>query len=197
MTQPALPDPTDAAVTDLLAHLVSADSAYPWDPTDPGAEVYWQRLDEPLGDLALEDAMAATLEAGWSRLAGQLAQQWSVNPVQEPALDSLALGGPWQDCLPTDLLQTLVATARDLVHGGESRLEQLVSCVSAILPGWDPQDLAVLARPLAYSLRDGQSPALELNLGVAHQPWEQRSPMDQARLSLAIAAQVLQALERP
>ena len=193
MTQPALPDPSDAAITDLLAHLVSTDPAYPWDPTDPAAEVYWQGLDEPLGGLVLEDAMAA----GWSRLADQLAQRWSVNSVQGPDLDPLTLGAPWQDYLPTDLLQTLVATARDLVDRGASRLDQLVSCASAILPGWDQQDLAVLARPLAYSLRDGQSPAIEANPGVADQPWERRSPMDQARLSLAIAAQVLQALERP
>lgn len=108
----------------------------------------------------------------------------------------MVLAGLWQDSLPTDLFQTLVATAKHLVQRGESRLDQLVSCVSAILPAWDQQDLAVLARPLAYSLRDGQSPDLSTSLGIADQPWEQRSPVEQARLSLAIAAQVLQALEQ-
>jgi hypothetical protein len=107
----------------------------------------------------------------------------------------MVLAGPWQDYLPADLLEILVATAKDLVQRGESRLEQLVSCVSAILPAWDQQDLAVLARPLAYSLRDGQGPDLNTNQ-LSNQPWKQRSPVEQARLSLAIAAQVLQALEQ-
>ena len=89
-----------------------------------------------------------------------------------------------------------MATANGLVNRGESRLEQLVTCVSAILPTWDRQDLAVLARPLAYSLREGQSPDLNTSLGISDQSWEQRSPLQQARLSLAVAAQVLQTLEK-
>jgi hypothetical protein len=195
MTQPAPPDPSDAAVTDLLSHLVSTDPAYPWDPTDPGAEVYWQRLDEPLAALAWDDTIDASLELGWSNLANPLAQRWQVSQPQVAGPDPMVLAGPWQDYLPADLLEILVATAKDLVQRGESRLEQLVSCVSAILPAWDQQDLAVLARPLAYSLRDGQGPDLNTNQ-LSNQPWEQRSPVEQARLSLAIAAQVLQALEQ-
>lgn len=194
MTQPALPDPTDAAITDLLSHVVSTDPAYPWDPTEPGAEVYWQRLDETLG--ALGHTIEPTLEAGWAALAGQLAQRWQVSRPQAAVPDPVILAGPWRDCLPTDLLQTLVATANGLVHRGDSRLEQLVNCVSAILPTWDRQDLAVLARPLAYSLRNGPGADLNTSLGISDQSWEQRSPVEQARLSLAIAAQVLQILEK-
>jgi hypothetical protein len=194
MTQPALPDPSDAAVSDLLSHLFSTDSTYPWDPTDPGAEVYWQRLDETLD--ALGHTIEPALEAGWSALTGQLARRWQVSQPQAAAPDPVILAGPWRDCLPTDLLQTLVATAHGLVHRGESRLEQLVSCVSAILPTWDRQDLAVLARPLAYSLRNGPGADLNTSLGISDQPWEQRSPVEQARLSLTIAAQVLQTLEK-
>ncbi|MFM7325852.1 MAG: hypothetical protein ACKO4L_13170, partial [Nodosilinea sp.] len=114
MTQPALPDPSNAAVTDLLSHLFSSDSTYPWDPTDPGAEVYWQRMDETLG--ALGHTLEPTLEAGWAALAGQLARRWQVSQPQAVAPDPVILAGPWQNCLPTDLLQTLVATANDLVN---------------------------------------------------------------------------------
>ena len=194
MTQPDIPDPSDAAITDLLSHLVSTDPADPWDPTDPGAKVYWQGLDEPL--VTLGHSIEPTLAAGWAALAGQLAHRWQVSQPQAAAPDPVILAGPWGDCLPTDLLQTLVATANGLVNRGESRLEQLVNCVSAILPTWDRQDLAVLARPLAYSLRDGQAPDLNTSLGISDQPWEQRSPLQQARLSLAVAAQVLQTLEK-
>ena len=178
MTQPALPDPTDASITDLLSHLVSAEPAYPWDVTDPGIELYWQRLDESLESLAPDSPMEATIKAGWSHLASQLDRRWQALPIAQP----LDLGMPWGDQLPGDLLETLVATARGLVHQGQSRLDQLVSCVSAILPDWDPQDLAILARPLAYSLRDGQNLDLKTSFEIPNQPWAQRSPVEQARL---------------
>ena len=66
--------------------------------------------------------------------------------------------------------------------------DQLVHCVSEVLPGWDLEDLEVMARPLAYSMRGDKNDELE-NILATIEPvdWYNLSEVEQARLSLAIA----------
>lgn len=101
-----------------------------------------------------------------------------------------------QDPLPDDLLHTVATTVIALRHSGQAYLDQLVACAQAVLPTWDAEDLAVLARPLAYSLRDGQNDILDLNLRTTLQShWQSLSEIEQARLSLTLAALALKAAE--
>ena len=56
------------------------------------------------------------------------------------------------------------------------------------MPGWDLEDLEVMARPLAYSMRGDKNDELE-NILATIEPvdWYNLSEVEQARLSLAIA----------
>jgi hypothetical protein len=62
----------------------------------------------------------------------------------------------------------------------------MVECVLDILPQWAEEDLQVLARPLAYAMREVDSEGAELVMAT-RRPWAQLSEIEQARVSLAVA----------
>jgi hypothetical protein len=89
-------------------------------------------------------------------------------------------------------LQRLATSATTLARSGQPLIDQLVTCVHDLLPTWDTADLAVLARPLAYSLRDGRGEIVDLNLqAIPTTAWDDLSELDQARLTLTIASVAL------
>ncbi|NJL49253.1 MAG: hypothetical protein HC929_19630 [Leptolyngbyaceae cyanobacterium SM2_5_2] len=79
-----------------------------------------------------------------------------------------------------------------MARSSQSFLEQMVACANVVLPAWTGDDLAVLARPMALSLRDGQGEMVDLTLrATAQTDWESLSQVERARLSLAIASVAL------
>ncbi|HIK44547.1 MAG TPA: hypothetical protein IGR64_06615 [Leptolyngbyaceae cyanobacterium M65_K2018_010] len=193
MTQPTsaaspVPESSSSAEADLLASLVNPQPPYPWSPFSPEAEAYLAEAEAELADASLDGAIAA----GWQRFSADLESQWAQvagrpNPVAESLLNR------FQGSIPSQVLQSIATTALAMVDSGQSLLDQLVACAQAVLPTWEQDDLAVLARPLAYALRDGQSEILDLSLSAIPQTdWNQISEVDRARLSLAIATVALQ-----
>jgi hypothetical protein len=74
--------------------------------------------------------------------------------------------------------------------------EQLMQCVQELLPNWAEDDLLVLARPFAYSMRSTDAAVIESmlsNLGC--QDWTALAEIEQARASLAIAQYALTQLQ--
>jgi hypothetical protein len=76
----------------------------------------------------------------------------------------------------------------------QSLADQMVECVLDILPQWAEEDLQVLARPLAYAMRDIDSEGVEL-VTETKRPWAQLSEIEQARVSLAVARYAISQLE--
>ena len=183
------------AASDLLTSLVSDQTPYPWLPSHPASEPYFTQAAAELADPMVDEAIAA----GWQQFSNQLEALWADQSTTTHTLTQTVaqtLIAQFQGRVPLDRLQTIAATVADLSHQGQSYLDQLVSCASAMLPSWDRGDLAVLARPLAYSLRGGQSEILDLNLRTMQVfDWDNLSEIEQARLSLAIAAVALKAAE--
>ncbi len=65
--------------------------------------------------------------------------------------------------------------------------DQMVECVLDILPQWAEEDLQVLARPLAYAMRDANPSGVELVMAT-RRPWAGLlSEIERARVSLAVA----------
>ncbi|WOD40858.1 hypothetical protein [Nodosilinea sp. E11] len=185
-----------AAEHDLLASILTADEAYPWQPLAPEAEAYLTHLEAEFDDLGTEDLTSA-IAAGWQILAAQMSAQrgeTAIAPAQARTVFSQIR--QFQARVPNELLQSLATTATALARSGQPLIDQLVQCANDILPSWDTADLAVLARPLAYSLRDGRGEILELNLrAIPANPWETLSDLEQARLTLAIASVALKAAQ--
>ncbi|MBE9136984.1 hypothetical protein IQ254_07170 [Nodosilinea sp. LEGE 07088] len=201
MNQPSHAPSPDAAMTaehDLLASILAAEAVYPWLPLSPEAESYLTGLEAELD--AVEDGsdVSAAITAGWQALSAQMTTQMAAydtaSALSQPAVASV-LGqiSQFQERIPGGLLQSLATSATTLARSGQPLIDQLVQCVSVVLPTWNADDLAVLARPLAYSLRDGRGEILDLNLrAISTAPWENLSDIEQARLTLAIASVALQ-----
>lgn len=201
MTQPMPshhPSATNQAQADLLSALVSPSPIYPWAPWEAAAEPYFatgtSALDED--DAAHDPSLNDSLTEGWQRFSAHLAAQW--NSPKPAAVDVLVqqIKAQLQTSLPDDLLHKLASTVTTIAASGQTYVDRLVTCAQAVLPHWDADDLAVLARPLAYSLRDGHSEILDLNLRPTLQTaWDSLSDIEQARLSLTLAALALKTME--
>jgi hypothetical protein len=178
-----------SAEQDLLASIFASGQPYPWEPLSPDGEDYLNHVEAQLdGDPEVEDAIAA----GWYRVSSLLETQWASAEATAPERLLSALKARFQERMPEDALGTLAAAAAKLVQSGRPLAEQLVETAQAILPGWDTGDLVVMARPLAYSLRDGQNDVLDVTLGSVPQvEWESLSDIEKARLGLAIASVAL------
>jgi hypothetical protein len=182
-----------SAERDLLSSLLSAEPPYPWEPLGPDGETYLDRLAAEFDDPSIDEAITS----GWDSFSAQIEAQWdNVNPASPnlTVVDTLlnALKAQFHERMPEASLDSIAASAARLVQSGQPIAEQLVETVQAILPGWDRGDLTILARPLAYSLRDGRGEILDLTLRSAPQAeWATLSEIEKARLSLAIASVAL------
>lgn len=191
-----------AAEHDLLAAILHPEPAYPWQPLAPEAEEYLASLETEFDALANDD-LSTAIAAGWQTLAAQIttqmdaaqtATQTAASRGQTVATSVLEQLRQFQGRLPGELLQNLANSATTLVRSGQPLIDQLVQCASNILPDWDIDDLSVLARPLAYSLRDGRGEIVELNLrAIPANAWDSLSDLEQARLTLTIASVALKA----
>ncbi|MGD1717798.1 hypothetical protein [Dapis sp. BLCC M172] len=171
---------------DLLNAIVLDDIAYPWNPETPESDTYFNSLEQelPLSDLFNDVEMTTACQNFYS----QTDKLWPIIETQN------ALYKKFADFAPKNLLNKLGKIAINVVDqvnrlGSTLSLsDQLVHCVSEVLPGWDLEDLEVMARPLAYSMRGEQNDAVENTLATM-QPvdWYDLSEVEQARLSLAIA----------
>jgi hypothetical protein len=75
-------------------------------------------------------------------------------------------------------------------------MEQLVACVRDALPSLAEEDLQVLARPMAYAMRDEASNVTESVLAATRAlDWAALSEIEQARLGLTIAYEALSQLD--
>jgi hypothetical protein len=179
-----------------LLHLVLQESeTYPWNPAEQDVEAYFADLEqEVMATGWLEDDLMASGQV----LAQTLNQMWdSVAPtvaVQDSVAQSLSaeLFQKFTAQVPQAFLESIVQRAQALVSNNLSLADQLVACVSDLLPEWGNDDLQVLARPFAYAMRGGETEMLEAALrSVRCAAWTDLSGIEQARLSLAIARYAL------
>ncbi|PSN15914.1 hypothetical protein C7293_05050 [filamentous cyanobacterium CCT1] len=191
-----------AAEHDLLAAILHPEPAYPWQPLAPEAEDYLARLETEFDALA-DDDLSTAIAAGWQTLANQITTQMNATqaaPQTAVGLNRTAVTSvldqlrQFQGRLPGELLQNLASSATTLARSGQPLIDQLVQCAGDILPSWNTDDLAVLARPLAYSLRDGRGEIVELNLrAIPVAAWDSLSDLERARLTLTVASVALKA----
>jgi hypothetical protein len=178
-----------SAEQDILASLFAAEQPYPWEPLSPDGEDYLNCLEAELEDDPVVDEAIAI---GWSQVSTLLEAQWASVSTSMTERVISTLEAKFKGRMPEDALGTIATAATNLIQSSRPVAEQLVETVKAVLPGWDTGDLAVLARPLAYSLRDGRGEILELTLRAAPQAeWESLSEIEKARLSLAVASVAL------
>lgn len=171
---------------DFLEAIALEDAAYPWNPEDPESEAYFTKLE---AEFAESDFMANTdIVNGSQKLFAKLEEKWSEFAVNNSAFEKFGRR------MPEEILSKLANSIREISEkanqtlGGLSLSDRLVYCVAEIMPRWNIEDLEVLARPMAYAMRDSQLDPVESTLAnIPEVDWQDLSEIERARLSLAIA----------
>jgi len=170
-------DSQTQAQMELLATIVQTDVAYPWNPGQLESESYLTALEE---ELALSDSFSDSDIAQKSQvLFAQLEQVWLTTALQKSLREKFAR-------VPEDFLARIAQSVQKATVKYQSLADQMVECVLDILPQWAEEDLQVLARPLAYAMREVDSEGAQLVMAT-RRPWAQLSEIEQARVSLAVA----------
>ncbi len=170
-------DSQTQAEMELLATIVQTDVAYPWNPAQLESESYLTGLEE---EFALSDSFSDSDIAQKSQvLFAQLEQVWLTAALQKSLREKFAR-------VPQDFLARIAQSVQNATVKYQSLADQMVECVLDILPQWAEEDLQVLARPLAYAMREVDSEGAQLVMAT-RRPWAQLSEIEQARVSLAVA----------
>ncbi|NEP43903.1 MAG: hypothetical protein F6K35_33660 [Okeania sp. SIO2H7] len=164
---------------DLLEAIALDDTAYPWSLTEPESEVYFARLEE---DLVESNFWTNTdIVNGSQKFFAKLEEKWSEFGVHKSLFERFG------NRMPQEILSQLISSV-DRALGSLCLSDRLVYCVAEIMPQWAVEDLEVLARPLAYSMRDSQGDSVESTLAtIPEVDWQDLSEIERVRLSLAIA----------
>ncbi|EDZ94463.1 conserved hypothetical protein [Limnospira maxima CS-328] len=165
----------------------SENSAYPWSHEQTESYGYFEEADLnlSLSHCFSDDDITQRSQVFFEHIENR----WPRISLYQLLVDKLTLNGEVSllSRIPENILRG-ISKAVDQDKTFQSLGEQLVFCVSQILPEWDPEDLQVLARPMVNAMRGNDNRALESILTkVGSQQWHELSPVEQARLSLAIA----------
>ncbi len=179
------------AELELVKLLLNSEQSYPWDLTDAGTETYFADLEQAVA----ADWLAEDLTSRHQAFFAQLDTMWSneTSSVEMPSMRTVAtlqeaLLSQFGNRVPQHLLHRIAEKAQHVLTTNLSLTDQLVQCVNELLPNWIDEDLQVLARPFAFSMRGSEPDQLEVALrSVRYAAWTELSGIDQARLSLAIA----------
>lgn len=173
---------------ELLHSILDEDATtYPWNPYDPAAIAYLDKLEsEFISELSDEE-----FSSQWSQVSHMAEQLWA-----EPSESLMAaLAQKFGARVPTHLLNQLAASVQTAAQSGGALVDQLVASAQTVLSGWEVDDLQVMARPLAMAMRGGQEEILEVTLQSIRQvDWADLSEVEQARLSLVVARYALSEL---
>ena len=173
------------AEMELLATIVEADVAYPWNPAQLESESYLTDLEQ---EFALCDCFSDSDIAQKSQvLFGQLEQVWLATSLQKSLREKF-------DRVPQDFLTRIAQSVQNATVKYQSLADQMVECVLDILPQWAEEDLQVLARPLAYAMREADASGVEVVMETIR-PWDELSEIQQARVGLAVARYAIYQLE--
>lgn len=162
---------------ELLATIVQTDVAYPWNPAQLESESYLADIDQ---EFSLFDSFSDSDIAEKSQvLFAQLEQVWLATALQKSLGEKFAR-------VPQDFLARIAKSVQNATVKYQSLADQMVECVLDILPQWAEEDLQVLARPLAYAMREADSEGVEFVM-TSRRPWTELSEIEQARVGLAVA----------
>ena len=183
------PSPKKQAEFDLLNHLLDSRESYPWNVVE--ADDYMQSVEAAGSALEMTDVEAAT---GWSALSQTLDQV--VGNVSQSSLAN-ALAAKFSRRLSSSIIQVISEAAEQVAASGQPMLDQIVACSKDVLTAWDEADLQVMARPLAYAMRSGQTEEiLDVTIqSVQENDWDALNSMEQARVGLAAARYALDYLQ--
>ncbi len=192
---------------DLLATLLDpVDNSYPWNPCEDDTTAYFDRLEEQFVMQELLDEELSTrcegfhnqLDALWSKCDTSTQYNCNTNSTVAVKLQK-NLQKQFSNSIPSSWISSIAQKAAEIFHDKQSITEQLIECVQAVLPSLEVDDIMVLARPIAYATRSGESKKVESTLANFdlhdEREWAALSEIEQAKAGLAVAYHALNQLE--
>lgn len=185
--------PSNVDLDLLEALLKPEDATYPWNMADEESEAYFNQLEQ---QFECEDLLAENLSRRSQDFYHNLDGIWSQvshsktdRDEQPPKSIQAFLNSAFAAAVPSSCLNTIAQKAAEIINNLEqSTSEKLVECVQALLPHWGTDDLLVLARPFAYSMRSNEQQNLAFIISnIENREWTALSEIEQAKISLAIA----------
>lgn len=167
------------------------DDCYPWNPAEPEAQDYLADLEAGFSLSSCQTE--AEITAGSQTLFDRLHQCWRATEFEDSS-GSASLKRSLAERfsgVPVSWRETIANQAQQALSMNHSFADKLVLCVKPLLPNWSDDDLFVFARPWAYAMRGNQDFD---TLGSVE--WSKLSPIEQVRLSLAIAHYTLTQLDQ-
>ncbi|MGC8451570.1 MAG: hypothetical protein ACL9RN_00900 [Cylindrospermopsis raciborskii] len=177
----------------LTAILEPEDETYPWNLASDQVDAYFQKLAAPLYS---DPLLMESLEQQGENFYNSLDQIW--NQVYSYKADRderprTTLSDIFGTFVPSHYLDQIMEAAKKTFHDMEhSTIEKIVVCVQSLLPNWDMEDLLVLARPIAYSMRSSQQEKSDYNL--PNRNWTELSEVERAKICLVVADYALKAI---
>lgn len=167
----------------------NAKIAYPWNPMAPEAEAFFAQAEE---DSLFDGFSSEEISTRSTAFFNQLDSLWSSATLQSSVMQHLAVR------VPQSILAAIVDQVQKVATTAESLADRLIGSVQDLLPNLAIEDLEVLARPLAYELRDTYTgdPVDAMLAKVPQVNWQEQSELNQARLSLAVAHYAIAALQK-
>lgn len=206
--------PSSADLELLATILEPEDETYPWNIYDESTEDYFASLEqqieeqftwEDLSGIGLETRSKSfyeNIDSLWCQFSSNEQQEYHlnhqnyeniVNHLQQVLKTTLTISVP-ANFINNIAQKVTEVFALEKVTKGKSNYqkstsEKLVECVQSLLPNLDTDDLLVLARPFAYSMRSQESCILMTlinNWENENRDWNSLSEIEQAKLSLAL-----------
>jgi hypothetical protein len=187
--------PSPAQLEFLEALLAPEGDTYPWDITDPETEAYFAEREQ---DFILEDWSEEEIAAQTQTFFSQIEQIWPAPDATDATVVNNLQANLQQRFaahIPQSWLKTIAYKAYQVLKTKPSMADQLVQCIQELLPNWAEDDLLVLARPFAYSMRGADTDEFVLG-NVPSQDWKALSEIEKARTGLAIAQYALAQLQK-
>ena len=184
-----------AVEQELLEALLLLDAPYPWNPEEPECQSYLEAAEKEVAiDDLLEEVSIARLEQLWDKSNFPATSNATSKQKHHAAIHN-SLVEKFAHLVPISWLEDIARRAArvtaEIANG--SAATQLVKSTSGLFPDWAEEDLQVLARPFAYSMRGA---AVESTLAtVGHREWRELSEIERVKVSLAIANYALIKLE--
>ncbi|MBD2777087.1 hypothetical protein [Iningainema tapete] len=184
--------PSQVELELLAALLEPDDNSYPWNPAAQESEAYFLQLEQ---QFALQEVLDEELDIRSQAMAHKLDELWSehthdqCNTINNTfVVLKETLQNSFATLIPTHWLNQIARKAVEIYQTQQSIGDKIVECVQDVLPNWAADDLFVLARPLAYSMRSGENNGIELVLNkLGNHEWTNLSEVEQAKVSVALA----------
>ncbi|BAZ90608.1 hypothetical protein NIES932_21100 [Raphidiopsis curvata NIES-932] len=177
----------------LTAILEPEDETYPWNLASDQADAYFQKLAAPLHS---DPLLIESIDQQGENFYNSLDQIWTQvynSKADRDERPRTTLNDIFGTFVPSHYLDQIMEAAKKTIHDMEhSTSEKIVGCVQSLLPNWDMEDLLVLARPIAYSMRSGQQEKSLHNL--PNRNWTELSEIERAKICLVVADYALKAV---